>query len=159
MPVKRALRKVVPYGRVSVEGTLVENARTLQAANRAMRLRSRRALLQSLAITGVFFVAEVVGGVLTGSLALLADAGHMLTDLGAASMAVLAAGLAFCPPDARRSWGYYRLEVLGLWPMASSCWGEHLKHQFGIDHATIQLEAPDFPDEAVHCVGDSRCLP
>ena len=295
-----------------------------------MRLRNRRALVQALTITGAFFVAEVVGSVLTGSLALLADAGHMLTDLGATSMALLAAWFALRPPTARRSWGYYRLEVLTalangllllgvvgyiafegvqrlrkppevlagpmvaiafagllanlavvwlllrqqkrtinvqsvllhvvgdalgsigvlvagaliLWkgwrladPIASmviagillvSGWRllrttadillesvpthidlrdvreslmrlpgvigvhdlhvwtlstgfiamsghlvverldsqsllvqvrEHLKHQFGIDHATIQIETPDFPDEPVHCVGDPRCLP
>lgn len=298
--------------------------------NRVMRLRNRHALTQALAVTGAFFLAEVVGGILTGSLALLADAGHMLTDLGATSMALLAAWFALRPPTARRSWGYYRLEVLTalangllllgvvgyiafegvqrlrnppevlagpmmaiafagllanlavgwlllrqqnrtinvqsvllhvlgdalgsigvlvaggliLWkgwrladPIASmviagillvSVWHllrttadillesvpthidlrdvreslmrlpgvigvhdlhvwtlstgfiamsghlvvehldsqgllvlvrEHLKHQFGIDHATIQVENPDFPDEAVHCVGDPRCLP
>lgn len=298
--------------------------------NQVMRLRNRRALMQALGITGAFFVAEVVGGLLTGSLALLADAGHMLTDLGATSMAVLAAWFAVRPPTARRSWGYWRLEVLAalangllllgvvgyivfegvqrlrnppevlagpmlavafgglvanlavvwlllrqqkrtinvqgvllhvlgdalgsvgvlvagaliLWrgwhladPIASmviaslllvSVWRllrtttdillesvpshidlgevrasllrlpgvvgvhdlhvwtlstgfiamsghlvverldsqgllvqvrERLKHEFGIDHATIQVETPDFPDEAVHCVGDPRCLP
>ncbi|GBD10895.1 Cadmium, cobalt and zinc/H(+)-K(+) antiporter [bacterium HR23] len=300
--------------------------------SQAMRVRrsNRRALLQALTITGSFFLAEVVGGLLTGSLALLADAGHMLTDLGATSLAVLAAWLALRPPNVRRSWGYYRLEVLAalangllllgvvgyivfeaiqrfrnppevlagpmvaiaslgllanlgvmglllrqrqrtinvqgvllhvmgdalgsvgvlvagalMWwkgwrladPIASvviagillgSVWHllrttadillesvpshidlvhlresllrlpgvmgvhdlhvwtlstgfiamsghlvverldspgllvevrEHLKHEFGIDHATIQVETPDFPDEAVHCVGDPRCLP
>ncbi|MCS7206811.1 MAG: cation diffusion facilitator family transporter [Dehalococcoidia bacterium] len=298
--------------------------------NQVARRQSQRVLLLALGITGTFLLAEVVGGILTGSLALLADAGHMLTDVVATGMAVVAAWFAIRPPTMRHSWGYYRAEVLAalangllllgvvgyivfealhrlrhpppvlggpmlgialvgllanltvalllarqsqrtinvqgvllhvlgdalgsvgvltagvliLWkgwhladPIASLAiaailvvsvvrllrtttdilleavpthidlqrvresllrlpgvvgvhdlhvWTlstgfvamsghlvvergdskdllvqvrEHLKHQFGIDHATIQVETPDFPEEPVHCVGDPRCLP
>jgi cobalt-zinc-cadmium efflux system protein len=57
-------------------------------------------------------VAEAVGGLISGSLALLADAGHMLVDAGALMFAWLGAHYARRPADARRSFGYARLEVL-----------------------------------------------
>ncbi len=56
--------------------------------------------------------AEFVGGYLAGSLALMADAGHMLTDTAALTMAFAAARLARRPPDSRRSYGYERIQVL-----------------------------------------------
>lgn len=65
-----------------------------------------------LAFTATFMVVEAVGGWLTGSLALLADAGHMLSDVGALSLAFLASWYAGRPPTARRTFGYYRAEVL-----------------------------------------------
>jgi cobalt-zinc-cadmium efflux system protein len=57
-------------------------------------------------------VAEVVGGVLSGSLALLADAGHMLTDIVALGLALVAAWSARRPPDPARTYGYQRAEIL-----------------------------------------------
>jgi cobalt-zinc-cadmium efflux system protein len=65
-----------------------------------------------MAITGGFMLAEVAGGLLTGSLALIADAGHMLTDLGALGLAHAGMRLGRRPADPRRSFGYRRLEVL-----------------------------------------------
>jgi cobalt-zinc-cadmium efflux system protein len=65
-----------------------------------------------LALTVVYALAEVVGGWLANSLALLADAGHMLTDILALSLALLAAWTARRPPDASRTYGYSRLEIL-----------------------------------------------
>lgn len=62
--------------------------------------------------TGSFMLVEAVGGYLAGSLALLADAGHMLTDTAALIMAFGAARLAGRPADRRRSYGYERLRVL-----------------------------------------------
>ena len=59
-----------------------------------------------------YMVAEVVGGLLTGSLALLADAGHMLSDAAALGLSLFAAWLAERPPTARRTYGYYRTEIL-----------------------------------------------
>jgi cobalt-zinc-cadmium efflux system protein len=56
--------------------------------------------------------AEVAGGILTGSLALLADAGHMLSDAGALGLSLFAAWIAERPPTPRRSYGYYRAEIL-----------------------------------------------
>jgi cobalt-zinc-cadmium efflux system protein len=63
-------------------------------------------------LTGGFFVAEVIGGLVAGSLALLADAGHMLTDLAALAMAWLAFRVARRPADATRTYGFDRLSVL-----------------------------------------------
>lgn len=57
-------------------------------------------------------VAEAVGGVLSGSLALLADAGHMLADAASLGLALLAAHLARRPPDTRLTYGYHRAEIL-----------------------------------------------
>jgi cobalt-zinc-cadmium efflux system protein len=59
-----------------------------------------------------FMVAEVIGGVLSNSLALLADAGHMLTDIAALGLSVFAMRLARRPPSARRTYGYARFEIL-----------------------------------------------
>jgi cobalt-zinc-cadmium efflux system protein len=65
-----------------------------------------------LAITAIFMIAEAVGGVLSGSLALLADAGHMLTDVAALGLSVFAMRLARRPPSTKRTFGYVRLEIL-----------------------------------------------
>lgn len=65
-----------------------------------------------LALTAVFLVAEVVGGWLANSLALLADAGHMLTDVGALALSLFCAWLARQPAGARRTFGYLRAEIL-----------------------------------------------
>ena len=65
-----------------------------------------------LAITAVFMVAEAIGGVLSGSLALLADAGHMLTDVAALGLSVFAMRLSRRPPSTKRTFGYVRLEIL-----------------------------------------------
>jgi len=74
---------------------------------------STRTLAIALAMTAAYMVVELVGGLLTGSLALLADAGHMLSDAGALAVALGAARLAVRPPDARQTMGYQRAEVLG----------------------------------------------
>lgn len=66
----------------------------------------------ALALTGTFMIVEVVGGVLSGSLALLADAGHMLTDTMALGLAALAFHVSGRPADSRRSYGYHRFQIL-----------------------------------------------
>ena len=66
-----------------------------------------------LALTATVLVVEVVGALVSGSLALLADAGHMLTDTAGLAIALIAATLALRPTTARRTWGYRRAEVLG----------------------------------------------
>ena len=63
-------------------------------------------------LTGSFMAVEVVGGVLSGSLALIADAGHMFTDMMALSLSWLAFRVSEMPPDGRRSYGYHRFQVL-----------------------------------------------
>ena len=72
----------------------------------------RRQLRRVLMLTSSYLAIEVVGGLVTGSLALLADAGHMLTDVGGLVLALLALKLADLPPSSRRSYGYYRAEIL-----------------------------------------------
>ena len=66
----------------------------------------------ALVLIGAFLVAEVVAAVVAGSLALLADAGHMLTDAGALAFALFAATLAARPAQGRWTFGYKRLEIL-----------------------------------------------
>ena len=69
-------------------------------------------LVWALLLTSTFLVVEVVGGVWTGSLALLADAGHMLADVGGLVLSLLAAWFARRPPTAANTYGYYRMEIL-----------------------------------------------
>ena len=88
---------------------------------------SRRALAVVLAITAGFTVVEVAGGLLTGSLALLADAGHMLSDNLSLGLALFAAWLAGKPATPERSFGYRRAEILaalanGVALVAISIW-------------------------------------
>lgn len=71
-----------------------------------------RALRWALALTGGFLLAEVAGSFLTGSLALLSDAAHMLTDAAALAIALVAVWIARRPADRKRTWGYRRFEVL-----------------------------------------------
>lgn len=72
----------------------------------------RRRLAAALGVTLVVLVSGVVGGLLTGSLALLADAGHMLTDAAGLGVALLASSLALRPATSARTWGLGRAEVL-----------------------------------------------
>ncbi|MEO0499796.1 MAG: cation diffusion facilitator family transporter [Pseudomonadota bacterium] len=71
-----------------------------------------RAVGWAAALTGTFMVVEAVGGLVSGSLALLADAGHMLTDFGALMLAWVAFRLARRPADWRRTYGFDRFAVL-----------------------------------------------
>ena len=76
------------------------------------RADSRRRLWIALAINGSMVAIEVAGGIITGSLAVLADAGHLLSDAGSIGLALFAASLASRPAVARRTFGYQRSEVL-----------------------------------------------
>jgi cobalt-zinc-cadmium efflux system protein len=78
----------------------------------ARRGDSRRRLWIALAINGAMLGVEVVGGLLTDSLAVLADAGHLLSDVGSIGLALFAAALASRPGGARRTFGFQRSEVL-----------------------------------------------
>ena len=71
-----------------------------------------RPLWWALLLTGGFMLAEVVGSLLTGSLALLSDAAHMLTDTAALVIALIAIRVGRRPADAKRTFGYYRFEIL-----------------------------------------------
>jgi cobalt-zinc-cadmium efflux system protein len=66
----------------------------------------------ALVLTGAFMVVEVVGGILSGSLALLADAGHMLTDTMALALAAVAFHVSKRPADGRRTFGYQRFQII-----------------------------------------------
>jgi cobalt-zinc-cadmium efflux system protein len=88
---------------------------------------NRRALALVLALTAGFTVVEIVGGLLTGSLALLADAGHMLSDNLSLGLALFAAWLAQRPATPNKSFGYRRGEILaalanGVTLVAVSIW-------------------------------------
>ncbi len=78
----------------------------------ARRGDSRRRMWIALGINGALLAAGVVGGILTGSLAVLADAGHLLSDVGSIALALIATGLASRPAGGRRTFGYQRSEVL-----------------------------------------------
>jgi cobalt-zinc-cadmium efflux system protein len=73
---------------------------------------NERRLLLVLVMTGLYMLAEVVGGILTGSLALLADSGHMLGDVLGLAMAVAAIRFARRPATAGKTYGFYRAEIL-----------------------------------------------
>jgi len=75
-------------------------------------IADRRALTIALVLVATILVAEVVGGVVAHSLALFADAGHMLTDVAALGFALVAAGIAARPAAGRWTFGYSRLEIL-----------------------------------------------
>lgn len=76
------------------------------------RAGSRRRLALTLLLAAGYMVAEVVGGQLTNSLALLADAGHMLSDVAALGLSLFAVWIAERPPTPKRTYGYYRAEIL-----------------------------------------------
>ena len=76
------------------------------------RAGSRRRLALTLLLAAGYMVAEVVGGLLTNSLALLADAGHMLSDVAALGLSLFAVWIAERPPTPKRTYGYYRAEIL-----------------------------------------------
>ena len=76
------------------------------------RHRNKRQLGGALLVTATFFVVEVVGGLLSGSLALLADATHMFADVGALILAYAAMSVAERPPSRRYTFGLYRAEIL-----------------------------------------------
>jgi cobalt-zinc-cadmium efflux system protein len=89
--------------------------------------QNKRALAFVLALTATFTIAEVIGGLATGSLALLADAGHMLSDVLSLGLALFAVWLAGRPVTPNRSFGYKRAEILaalfnGVMLVAISIW-------------------------------------
>ena len=73
---------------------------------------SRRKLTLVLVLTAIYMVAEALGAWLAGSLALLADAGHMLTDVAALGLALMAVWFSSRPATSSKTFGYHRLEIL-----------------------------------------------
>src|SRR5947199_7102785 len=76
------------------------------------RVGEHRKLVIAMAVAVVATVAEGVGGWLSNSLALLSDAGHMLADAAAIGLSLFALRIGARPADAKRTYGYYRLEIL-----------------------------------------------
>lgn len=74
--------------------------------------KHRKSLVWALSLTSVFLVVEVIGALVSGSLALLADAAHMLTDVGGLSLALFAIWFAARPVTPQKTYGYLRAEVL-----------------------------------------------
>ena len=87
-----------------------------------LRGASKKSLVIALALISSFMFVEVVGGVLSGSLALLADAGHMLTDAAAILLALFAMWIAERPASVESTFGYYRTEVLAALFNTLSLW-------------------------------------
>ena len=79
----------------------------------------RGRLRLALGITATVMIAEVVGAIMTGSLALLVDAAHMLTDVGGLTIALTAASLVGRPANSKRTFGFARAEVLGATAQAA----------------------------------------
>ena len=86
------------------------------------RSGSRRSLSVALALIMVYMVVEVVGGLISGSLALLADAGHMLTDGAAIGLALLAIWVSGRPASIEQTFGFHRTEILAAMFNALSLW-------------------------------------
>ena len=82
--------------------------------------KNSRRLLLAFLITVTFMVAEVIGGLISGSLALLADAGHMLTDAAALLVALLAVRFAKRKPNSRHTFGYLRLTTMAAFVNAAA---------------------------------------
>lgn len=76
------------------------------------RITETRRLTLALAITAIYFFAELLGGILTNSLALLSDAGHMFSDIAALGLSLFAFQMARRPATTKRTYGYHRLEIL-----------------------------------------------
>ncbi|MFQ5923863.1 MAG: cation diffusion facilitator family transporter [Anaerolineales bacterium] len=86
------------------------------------RASSKRSLWIALALIGSYMLAEVIAGLIANSLALLADAGHMVTDATAIGLALLAMWVAARPASPKRSFGFHRTETLAALLNAMSLW-------------------------------------
>ena len=101
--------------------------------------RSRSHLAVALAITISFFVVELIGGYITNSLALAADAWHMLNDAVALAFALIAAWIAGRPSDLRKTFGYHRTEILAAFLNGIFLWAVVILIIFS---AIQRLQAP-----------------
>lgn len=100
---------------------------------------NRKRLLVAFSVTLTILLAEVAGAIWTGSLALLVDAGHMLTDTVGLFMALIATHLTLRPPTVKRTWGLRRAEVLAAAFQATILFGVGI---FAIVEGTRRLLAP-----------------
>src|SRR5271166_4535099 len=79
---------------------------------RSATAQHRRALILTLSVTFAYAIVQAVAGLLTNSLALLADSGHMLTDAGGVALALFASWIGQRPATPAKTYGYYRVEIL-----------------------------------------------
>jgi cobalt-zinc-cadmium efflux system protein len=94
-----------------------------QHGNRQLsRAHDRRALAITLAITATYCLVELAGGILTNSLALLSDAGHMFADVAALGISLFAARLSQLPPTESKTFGYHRGEILAAFVNGLALW-------------------------------------
>lgn len=87
-----------------------------------LRSAGKRSLVIAFALIAGFMFVEVIGGILSGSLALLADAGHMLTDAASIALALVAMHFAGRSHSVQRTFGYHRLEILAALVNALALW-------------------------------------
>ena len=99
-----------------------------------------RRLWVVLLLTAVFMVVEAVGGWISGSLALLADAGHMLTDVGALALALLTAWIAQRPADESKTYGYMRWEIIAALVNGAALFGIAL---WVVIEAVRRIQSPE----------------
>ena len=121
-----------------------------------VREASRRSLLAALVLTALLMVAELIGGILSGSLSLLAHAGHMLMHVASFALALFAIRLAKRPASVQRTYGYNRMEILAaavnvllMWLFAAyivweavnrfSSGGDDHGHDHGLEGGTLTL--------------------
>lgn len=97
-------------------------ARDTVAMSTPHRHHERTLLKLALAVTGGYCVVEFVGGLLTNSLALLSDAGHMLSDVTAMALSLFAAYVATLPVTSQKTFGYYRAEILAAFLNGLALW-------------------------------------
>src|SRR5262245_29616686 len=84
--------------------------------------QDRQRLKSALVLTGSYCLVEFVGGLLTNSLALLSDAGHMLSDVSAMALSLFAAYIATLPVTSQKTFGYYRAEILAAFFNGLALW-------------------------------------
>jgi hypothetical protein len=107
--------------------------------------RHKAPLVGALTLTGGFLVVEVVGALWTGSLALLADAGHMLTDIGGLSLSLLAIYFAQRPPTPANTYGNLRTEILTAHHDGDERQDEEAKRGPFAGDVTLLKPMPHFP--------------
>lgn len=90
----------------------MEHNERIRSEQRFKGRKAKKGLRFAVTVTGVIFLTEIVGGLISGSLALLADAGHMATDLFALLISYLAIRFSSKPCTKKRSYGYFRLEII-----------------------------------------------
>jgi cobalt-zinc-cadmium efflux system protein len=108
-------------------------------AHAEQRAKSKTKMLMVLVIICTYMLVEVVGAILTHSLALLADAGHLVTDVGALSLGLIALWFAAKPANSEKTYGYYRSEILAGFLNALALAGISI---FIVTEAYQRLKAP-----------------